>query len=755
MNELTDWGEIVSGEDLDAAARERKKAVLTKTKILPGDAEILEKEGWRIVKTEKKGKCTLEKEKPTNDLFENEVWLVLYKMGFTHMNSTNKFRILLDGNSKQIDVIAFDDETCILVECKSSQTFDKTTSFKQELESIHGYFPDVCKTIAEQFGPKKFRQVFATKNYLIADDSQDMMRINSFGFNYFNQDTIYYYQSLAEHLGSAARYQLLGNLFQGEEISELENKVPAIKGVMGGHDYYSFLIEPARLLKLSYVLHRNKANHQMMPTYQRLIKKDRLAAIKKFLDGPEGFFPNSIIVSIDNRGEDLCFDTYDGYYDGKVSVPGILHLPKRYRSIYVIDGQHRLYGYSNSEKSLTDTVSVVAFVNLPAEDQVKMFMDINETQKKVSKTLRNTLIIDLQWKSDNKKKANEALMLRLAEWLGEDGKSALYGRILTGEDKETELRCITTEYVRDALNRSSFFNEYSAAGVKRHGTIDRDDNDKTLDFIQPLLINYFRDISFYCKDQWEMGGAGVLSTNNSVFALIKLLDDIINIRLKKKGESVVTSISSIYAECEPMILDLCDAINDLQAKEKATLKEKGQGGRTKAWRTLQMALNRKNNAFINDDLQKYIDDNCTDNNPESSQYIDSIEAELKNRFRSHLEEDPNWIENHISDALGLELSNRLATENFKRKKNGQTLFSVWDVISFDEIRAISIFSNNWSSFAQNLLHRKSFSGTQSKASLTWLKDLSSIKAKLHQGKPVTRVEFAELQEAFRDFCEGE
>ena len=43
---------------------------------------------------------------------------------------------------------------------------------------------------------------------------------------------------------------------------------------MGGHTYYSFSIEPEKLLKLAYVLHRNEANSDMMPTYQRIIKKD-------------------------------------------------------------------------------------------------------------------------------------------------------------------------------------------------------------------------------------------------------------------------------------------------------------------------------------------------------------------------------------------------------------------------------------------------------------------------------------------------
>ncbi len=53
---------------------------------------------------------------------------------------------------------------------------------------------------------------------------------------------------------------------------------------MGGYTYYSFMIEPERLLKMSYVLHRNQANSAMMPTYQRLIKKSRLKKVTEFVD---------------------------------------------------------------------------------------------------------------------------------------------------------------------------------------------------------------------------------------------------------------------------------------------------------------------------------------------------------------------------------------------------------------------------------------------------------------------------------------
>ena len=55
------------------------------------------------------------------------------------------------------------------------------------------------------------------------------------------------------------------------------------------------------------------------------------------------------------------------------------------RAAYVIDGQHRLYGYSSSTRAATDLIPVVAFVSLSRSAQMRMFMDVNENQQAVPK----------------------------------------------------------------------------------------------------------------------------------------------------------------------------------------------------------------------------------------------------------------------------------------------------------------------------------------------------------------------------------
>lgn len=86
-------------------------------------------------------------------------------------------------------------------------------------------------------------------------------------------------------------------------------------------------IKDERVLKVGYVLHRNEANQNMMPTYQRIIKKARLKSVRSFInDG--GYFPNSIIISIDSGGRGLVFDQTSTKVEGSISKLGILHIPK-------------------------------------------------------------------------------------------------------------------------------------------------------------------------------------------------------------------------------------------------------------------------------------------------------------------------------------------------------------------------------------------------------------------------------------------
>ena len=68
------------------------------------------------------------------------------------------------------------------------------------------------------------------------------------GIIYFDYSAILYYKALVNHLGKAAKYQLLGQIFSGQKISGMDMKIPAIKGKMGGLTYYSFVMTPEKYM---------------------------------------------------------------------------------------------------------------------------------------------------------------------------------------------------------------------------------------------------------------------------------------------------------------------------------------------------------------------------------------------------------------------------------------------------------------------------------------------------------------------------
>lgn len=421
----TNWEKMVYEKDLNSAKSARRKVVDT-LKIKTDDLPQYVDDGWEKSKEYKNPKyISVTRDKSIQEQFENKIWLLFVSMGFTNMNADSELYMPYDFHDEslvhQVDVLAVDDETVIMVECRATDEMTEI-SFAEEIKQFSDKISGLRKEILKKYPNRKSKFIWATHNYIIK--KKDLLALEKAGIAYFNDSVVEYYSDLAKHLGSCSRYQLLGSLFANQEIKNMENRIPAIQGKMGGYTYYSFSIEPEKLLKIGYVLHRNEANQNMMPTYQRIIKKARLKSVRSFInDG--GYFPNSIIISIDSGGKGLVFDQSSTKVDGSISKLGILHIPKRYRTAYIIDGQHRLYGYSDSKYARTNTIPVVAFVDLDRTEQIKLFMDINENQKAVPKSLRVTLNADMLWESKDPNERRQALRSKIAQMLGEEPTSPL------------------------------------------------------------------------------------------------------------------------------------------------------------------------------------------------------------------------------------------------------------------------------------------------------------------------------------------
>lgn len=169
---------------------------------------------------------------------------------------------------------------------------------------------------------------------------------------------------------------------------------------------YVTVMDANEIFKLSKV---SRVDEDVEEGYQRVLSAKRASDIADYLD--EGnIIPGSIILSAQN-GFDVDFDT----------TTNQLTLKPNNGLLFVIDGQHRLWGASKSKQKVLMPVCI--FTNLELRQEVQYFLDINSNQKGVPKTLRLELLKFLS-EPDTK----EDILIRLFSELGSEVDSPLFGR---------------------------------------------------------------------------------------------------------------------------------------------------------------------------------------------------------------------------------------------------------------------------------------------------------------------------------------
>lgn len=710
----TDWSQIVYDKQLAAAKSSHKKLFITQ-KILAADLPSYIDAGWEKCKDYKSPKLVgIAKEKPATEQFEDKIWLLFAGMGFSGLNAENGIEIAYDFNDdslkERISVVAVDEETILIVLCFASENIVEK-SFADEINAFSKKIGGLRKEALQKFPGRKIKFIWASHNFIM--NRRDLALLDKAGMAYFSDTTVEYYTDLSKHLGSCSRYQLLGSLFANQEIKNMDDRVPAIQGKMGGYTYYSFSIEPEKLLKIGYVLHRSEANKNMMPTYQRLIKKKRLQEVRSFInDG--GYFPNSIIISIDTNGKGLVFDKSSSKVETTISRIGILHIPKRYRSAYIIDGQHRLYGYSDSLYAETNTIPVVAFVDLERSEQIKLFMDINENQKAVPKSLRVTLNADMLWESPDFGEQRQALRSKIAQMLGEEATSPLNSRIVIGENESTPTRCITVEALQAALKKCRFFDSYGKKNaLQKEGTFDCKDNQETCDLFYPFIEKCLLYIRESCLEEWDKGDrdSGMLTMNRGIQAVVRVIDDVVNMLVEKgmihpKTQELEDMFGLIMYYLKP----LTDYINNLTAEQRKDLRSYfGGGADTRFWRAYQKAIADMRPDFKPEGLEEFWQNESKVYNEETQSMLKEIVAKVKLLISERLNEyfGDSWLIKGLPKNIYTRAKGEADEAMYVHvTSTGEEIdIPIWDYVTLPECKQIILNGKNWSLFFEDTFVR--------------------------------------------------
>ena len=307
-----------------------------------------------------------------------------------------------DGETEfSIDVCALHKKTLFVFQCKDINTM---SSPKKEFGATQRYINEVLA--------KKFK-VISSDNGYISDSvlnkitgikccyaftkkltNKNMEKnVTTAKFIFWDDKTVRYYKRVSEILKHITKHEILKEF--GINSSPRQTfEEDAVKIDQEGNSFYLLGMHPGLLLKIAYVYRRTSNKPQ---AYQRMISKDRIDSISKFFNSKkEILLPNPVII---------VFDKDKSVQDKIKFKSNKLTFPTSYCSAWIIDGQHRIFGFKehmNYKEWDSDDddfkIPVVAFTKLSFIKQNKAFVNINYHQKKIDAVLFNdlsTIIRDL------------------------------------------------------------------------------------------------------------------------------------------------------------------------------------------------------------------------------------------------------------------------------------------------------------------------------------------------------------------------
>jgi DNA sulfur modification protein DndB len=602
---------LVSGTELDHIYSQRKKTFIVDPpykKTVTNKEKLFEEYGKdNVIETKTQYRC--HRTKPEDEQFEDSVWCLLYEMGFSEMSRIRQCKINRNDEgtlSSNVDIFArFENYICV-IECKTSLK-DKIRS-KNNIDHLAAIKQDSDSLLRRQFGDGA-NSIEIIWIYAMDDLSKqqgDDVLAKQHGIRIITKWD--YYRKLTAALGYSARYQFFADIFKDREVKGLAPSVSAIQGKIGDCKFYLFSITPDELMKISFVPHMGKTDEDRLEMYQRLVNKSRLKAISQYIqDG--GFFPTNIVVNFQTKREVQFYPGPKCTGDAKA---GTLILPNKFRSAYIIDGQHRLFSYAGLDEAKTAMLLVIAFDSLDAAQQTDLFVDINAEQKKVSRELLNQIAAGQNWNSGRDNIKMIALPLLISEKLNYDNKSPFFNRIKLEGEKKSGQKSITYAALSEAIKKLNFF------GTRARGRGYQIYPDllffNTVEDSLPhgisVFNNYFQyyiDNSKYFSEDWQKGTEGLLSTNAIVIPLFRLLKRMVEHINKIDGIKTINKPISAYSDyIHQYQLPVCEYFNSLTNEEyNALCNQYGEGGYGEVLNILMSHINQKYPAFYPTDVEEY------------------------------------------------------------------------------------------------------------------------------------------------------
>ena len=358
-------------------------------------------------------------------LFERQVLKTLEGMGIKCYGEHEQilFSRLYPGMSPgehfEIDIVGLIGNICILVETttQTNRNKDKIRKFIRHCDLVKNYQGNQRELFSHFSGIPQAELTNFTGisgwRYLYIGTSAELITDNIIRENYpetdllhiFNVENWEYFKMLERTIKRAARYELLASVgihpsdvgdtsVGGSELIkpflELTNKTLFSGQNTVLADLFVVIFKSEELLRIARVLRYQGQPMAISPGtsvaqqsggYQRILVPQKLKQIREFVNNDAKVaFPTNLTLVLSNECE---------------KRDNNLHIPSKYASLDVIDGQHRLFSYALSSEQVREDANLITtaikFHTDNAQEinrsAARTFITINSEQTKVKRDL--------------------------------------------------------------------------------------------------------------------------------------------------------------------------------------------------------------------------------------------------------------------------------------------------------------------------------------------------------------------------------
>lgn len=306
-----------------------------------------------------------------------------------------------------------------------------------------------------------------------------------------------YFNTVSNSIGGWAKYEILARLGYTKKFDRAK-KIPSISIKQPGGNLYVFSIDPETLLKMAYVFRRPVSPK----AYQRMLSPERIKkTIPSFLDKEEAILPTNITCVLPPQ---------------TTFKKNRLVIPSKFSSIWIVDGQHRLYSFANIKnlenlKKFKLICVGLKNTDFPPKKQGKIFIDINYYAKKVS----TDLLLDL-YEILNIKDRRVEIVKSL------NSKGVFKNKIKSPSNPKGIIALPTfslTPAMDSLVRNGGYLNTYYKGKFQEN---------KFQDFCIRNINLFFSIISRKLKSMWEDPKKYIICTNRGIRAFLRLFPFVLN-----------------------------------------------------------------------------------------------------------------------------------------------------------------------------------------------------------------------------------